>query len=71
MILVIVFGASRLPKLGASAGRAVRKILTATRSDERIEVQRVGDERKNEPEPPVSDAELVEPSGKRDDNRGS
>ena len=44
MILTLVFGASRLPQLGGSMGRAIRKLKRSFDEDERIEVKRVDPE---------------------------
>lgn len=69
MILVLVFGASRLPQLGDGLGRAIRNFKRGIASDDRIAV------RKDEPEqgaPPkagsapatdAEDAELVDRKG--------
>ena len=45
MILVLVFGASRLPQLGDGLGRAIRNFKRGIASDDRITVS------KDEPEP--------------------
>jgi len=55
-LLVLVFGASRLPSLGEGAGRAVGKLLRSARNDHRIDV------RKTDQQSSVSDGELVAPS---------
>lgn len=66
MILVLVFGASRLPQLGAGMGRAVRSIKRAFDNDPRIDVQASPPA---EPVPPQTqdrpDSESVELSAKR------
>lgn len=38
MILLLVFGASRLPQIGESLGRSVRSIKRGIASDDKIEV---------------------------------
>lgn len=38
MILVLVFGASRLPKLGENAGKIVRQLSRQKRTDSRIAI---------------------------------
>lgn len=43
MILVLVFGASRLPKFGASLGRALRNLKRSVDEDPRIGVRTSGD----------------------------
>jgi len=42
MILLVVFGGSRLPAIGESLGRAMRGIKRGFSSDERIDVRQVG-----------------------------
>ena len=64
LILVLVFGASRLPALGEGLGKAIRSFKRGVVQDEKIEVT------KHEPkrmEPPaglhddnITDAEIVE-----------
>lgn len=39
MILILVFGASRLPKIGEGLGRAVRNLKRGFEQDARIEIQ--------------------------------
>ena len=47
-ILVIVFGAKRLPRLGEALGKAVVKYRQASRSRSEIEVERVDDKKPSE-----------------------
>ena len=47
LILMLVFGASRLPKLGESMGKAIRNFKRAVAQNERIQVSELNeDERK-------------------------
>ena len=48
MILVLVFGASRLPLLGDGLGRAIRNFKRGIARDDRIAVRTAG---KDEPDP--------------------
>ncbi len=41
VILVLIFGATKLPKLGASIGRTVKNFKQASAGKEEIEVSRV------------------------------
>ena len=70
ILLLLVFGGSRLPALGESAGRAVGKLLRATKSDE---PQAHGNKatpdknpRDDDPNGSVSDAELVDAPSNHD-----
>jgi sec-independent protein translocase protein TatA len=56
MILLLVFGASRLPQLGESLGRTVRGFKRGIASDDKIAVQR----------PDASQPDAAAPSSKRD-----
>lgn len=66
MILLIVFGASRLPQLGDGLGRAIRNFKRGIASDDRIAVRKdepaEGDAPKagSAPERETEDAELVD-----------
>jgi sec-independent protein translocase protein TatA len=68
LILMLVFGASRLPKLGESMGKAIRNFKRAVAQNENIEVHPISDaERKqlqNKQAKPASDeiidAEVVD-----------
>lgn len=43
MILVLVFGASRLPQIGEGMGKAIRNFKRGMASDDRIDVVSPGD----------------------------
>lgn len=43
LILMLVFGASRLPKLGESMGKAIRNFKRAVAQNENIEVHPISD----------------------------
>ena len=70
MILVLVFGASRLPDLGESVGKAVRNLKRGLAENEDIQVKKVDAKAKSiRPEAAapaadsnVRDAELVDDS---------
>ncbi|MDD9946564.1 MAG: twin-arginine translocase TatA/TatE family subunit [Myxococcales bacterium] len=53
MILVLVFGASRLPQLGEGMGKAIRRIKRGLEQDDRIEAKPVApaDEPPRQPAP--------------------
>ncbi len=68
MILVLVFGASRLPALGETVGKTVRSFRRGVAENQDIDVTRAD---KLEADANVSDAELVDenaapPAAKRD-----
>ena len=67
MILLLVFGASRLPQIGESLGRTVRGFKRGVASDENIQVRSENAQADAAPAAPardanadVSDAEIVE-----------
>jgi sec-independent protein translocase protein TatA len=73
LILMLVFGASRLPKLGESMGKAIRNFKRAVAQNEDIEVSEISDsERKQlqnakveradkaQANPEIVDAEVVD-----------
>jgi sec-independent protein translocase protein TatA len=65
LILMLVFGASRLPKLGESMGKAIRNFKRAVAQNENIEITKISDtERKRLQESKaggeVTDAELLD-----------
>jgi sec-independent protein translocase protein TatA len=70
MILLLVFGASRLPALGESLGRTIRGFKRGIAADEQIAVRKEPAEESGASAPPaprkadVSDAEVVEPTKK-------
>ena len=53
ILLLLVFGGSRLPSLGEGAGRAIGKLLRATKNNDRIEI------RDGKQDPAISDAEVI------------
>jgi sec-independent protein translocase protein TatA len=62
LIVLLVFGASRLPQLGESLGKAVKGLKRGLNSDDDIEVtpKRVTEQSSAEPVRPVAtDAEVV------------
>jgi len=62
LILMLVFGASRLPKLGESVGKAIRNFKRAVVHDEQIEVSEVERKRLQEQRvgSEVTDAEVMD-----------
>jgi sec-independent protein translocase protein TatA len=63
MILVLVFGASRLPQLGESMGRTIRSFKRGLSNDEAIEVKPPGSDDKApvaKRAAEIADAEVVE-----------
>lgn len=65
LILVLVFGASRLPALGESIGKSIRGLKRGLASDDDIEVsnpapRRVAAKSSAEDAPEVADGEVVE-----------
>ena len=66
MILLLVFGASRLPQIGESLGRSMRSIKRGIVSDDQIEVSPARPEKDagvssaGKVQPEVADAELVD-----------
>jgi sec-independent protein translocase protein TatA len=62
LIVLLVFGASRLPQLGESLGKAVKGLKRGLNSDDDIDVQpkRVSEQSSAEPvRPAATDAEVV------------
>ena len=70
LILMLVFGASRLPALGESLGKTIRSFKRGVAQDDGIEISEVDNKRvaagsdKSKDEP-VSDAEIVEETKRR------
>ena len=65
LILMLVFGASRLPALGESLGKTIRTFKRGIAQDEGIEVsevdaKRVAAKSESRADDSVSDAEIVE-----------
>ena len=65
LILMLVFGASRLPALGESLGKTIRTFKRGISQDESIEVSEVDAKRvtaksESRADDSVSDAEIVE-----------
>jgi len=63
LILILVFGASRLPALGESLGKTIRSFKRGVAQDENIEVSAIDPKRvtaKSSAEESVSDAEIIE-----------
>lgn len=64
LIVVLVFGASRLPELGEGIGKAVRNLKRGLQADDEIDVtpkdKHVSERSSAEKAPGVSDAEVVE-----------
>ena len=68
LILILVFGASRLPALGEGLGKAIRSFKRSFAQDEKIDVspvpraeaKRVSAERAKDADEHVTDAEIVE-----------
>jgi sec-independent protein translocase protein TatA len=68
MILLLVFGASRLPQLGESLGRTIRSFKRGLASDDKIAVQDPNAQQQPVPsdtkrEGEVADADIVERKG--------
>ena len=64
MILVVVFGASRLPQLGESVGRTIRNFKRGLAEDDNIQITK-GESKAAAPPAPaaksdVTDAEIVD-----------
>jgi sec-independent protein translocase protein TatA len=62
LIVLLVFGASRLPQLGESLGKAVRGLKRGLNSDDDIEVKRVPEKSSADTSASVTDAEVVRKS---------
>jgi sec-independent protein translocase protein TatA len=62
LILILVFGASRLPALGEGLGKAIRGFKRSFSQDEKIEVTPVAPKRVTDASEHVSDAEIVDDS---------
>jgi sec-independent protein translocase protein TatA len=65
LILMLVFGASRLPKLGESMGKAIRNFKRAVAQNENIQVSEIKeDERKrlsdSKAANEITDAEVID-----------
>ncbi|HET6338513.1 MAG TPA: twin-arginine translocase TatA/TatE family subunit [Polyangiales bacterium] len=65
LILMLVFGASRLPKLGESMGKAIRNFKRAVAQNENIQVSEIKeDERKrlqdSKTGSEITDAEVID-----------
>jgi sec-independent protein translocase protein TatA len=63
MILVLVFGASRLPQIGESLGRTVRGFKRGMSSDDKIEVRSDNTPPAaptRDPKADIADAEIVD-----------
>ena len=66
MILLLVFGASRLPQIGESLGRTIRDFKRGISTDDKIEIKKTESLPGPEPKPPsqaqsdITDAELVD-----------
>ena len=66
MILLLVFGASRLPQLGESVGRTIRSFKRGLSNDEQITVRKPEDAEPAKPSPAakpkaeIAEADLVE-----------
>jgi len=64
MILLLVFGASRLPQIGESLGRSVRGLKRGIASDDQIQVTKGSSEppavKPASPDSEISDAEIVD-----------
>jgi sec-independent protein translocase protein TatA len=65
LILMLVFGASRLPKLGESMGKAIRNFKRAVAQNENIQVSEIKeDERKrlqdSKAASEITDAEVID-----------
>jgi sec-independent protein translocase protein TatA len=62
LILILVFGASRLPALGEGLGKAIRGFKRSFSQDEKIEVTPVAPKRVTDASEHVTDAEIVDDS---------
>ncbi|MEM6961056.1 MAG: twin-arginine translocase TatA/TatE family subunit [Myxococcota bacterium] len=65
MIVTVVFGASRLPAIGESIGKAVRNLKRGLAEDDNIEVtpaerRVVSDTSEQEPSAEVAEADVIE-----------
>lgn len=65
MIVMVVFGASRLPAIGESIGKAVRNLKRGLAEDDNIEVtpaerRVVSDTNEQEPSAEVAEADVIE-----------
>jgi sec-independent protein translocase protein TatA len=68
LILVLVFGASRLPALGEGMGKAIRSFKRGIAHDDKIEVSDVADAHRKQPakpEPPAAAGAQRAPEPKR------
>jgi sec-independent protein translocase protein TatA len=69
LILMLVFGASRLPQLGESMGKAIRNFKRGVSQNEGIEVSEVDTKNskqlENKAHADVSDAEVIEEKSRK------
>jgi sec-independent protein translocase protein TatA len=71
LILVLVFGASRLPALGEGMGKAIRSFKRGIAQDEKIEVSDPRQGSKEQPGKPESAAAKRAPEPKRVSSQSS
>ena len=68
LILMLVFGASRLPQLGESMGKAIRNFKRGVSQNEDIEVSEVDTKKKqleHKSSADVTDAEVIEEKSRK------
>jgi sec-independent protein translocase protein TatA len=47
VIILIIFGAGKLPEIGAGMGKAIKSFKSATADDEKKETEKIEDEKKD------------------------
>jgi sec-independent protein translocase protein TatA len=64
MIVVLVFGASRLPQIGEGMGRAIKNFKKGMASDDAIKLKQIAETERKAPSPGAAqqaeDAEIVD-----------
>jgi sec-independent protein translocase protein TatA len=60
LILMLVFGASRLPKLGESMGKAIRNFKRAVAQNENIQVSEISDTERKQLQSAKSGSEITD-----------
>lgn len=60
LILMLVFGASRLPKLGESMGKAIRNFKRAVAQNEHIQVNEISDDERKQLQSSKANSEITD-----------
>ena len=48
VIILIIFGAGKLPEIGAGMGKAIKSFKSATADDDKVEPDKIENENKND-----------------------